>query len=91
MGVAGQIGENLLRSCEGALGIDHPLALAQRCEPIGEGIGVGQIEVLTEKLELAVAMGVLEFFEESTPKQTRQDPHREEEPWLARHPAIGIG
>ena len=41
MGVARQIGENLLRSCEGALGVDDPLALAKRCEPVRERIGVG--------------------------------------------------
>src|ERR1700677_1047481 len=90
MGVALQIGENLLRSCERSLGVDHPLALAHWCEPVGEGIGVGQIEVLAEELELAVAMGVLELFEEAAPEQPREHPDREEEARLARHPAVGI-
>ena len=91
MGVAGQIGENLLRSCEGALGVDDPLTLPQRHEPVGKGLGIGQIEVLAEELELTITMQVLKLFEEATPEQTREHPDREEEPGLARHPAVGIG
>jgi hypothetical protein len=32
VGIAGQIGKHLSRSCERTLGVDHPLALAQRRE-----------------------------------------------------------
>ncbi|MGC2033311.1 MAG: hypothetical protein WA642_25070 [Steroidobacteraceae bacterium] len=28
------------------------LALTERCEPVGEGIGVGQIDMLAEELQL---------------------------------------
>jgi hypothetical protein len=70
--------------------VDHPLALSQRHQPIGEGLGVGQIHVLTKELQLSIPMQVLKFFEEATPEQSRQDPHREEEPRLARHPPAGI-
>ena len=52
---------------------------------------VGQIHVFTKELQLPVTMQVLQFFEEATPEQPRQHPHREEEPRLARHPAVGIG
>ena len=44
-----------------------------------------------KNLSCTVTMEVLEFFEEATPKEARQYPHREEEPRLARHPAVGIG
>src|ERR1700691_1039694 len=90
MGVARQISENLFRSCERAFGVDDPLALTQWHEPVGEGISVGQIEVLAEELELTVPMGVLQLFEEATPEEAREDPDREGAPGLARHPAIGI-
>ena len=90
MGVAGQIGENLLRSCEGALGVDDPLTLTQRHEPVGEGIGISQIEVLAEELQLTIKMEVHKLFKEAAPEKTRQHPDREEEPRLARHPAVGI-
>src|ERR1700722_8892676 len=91
MRVARQIGEHLLGSCEGTFGVDHPLALSQWHEPIGEGLGIGQIEVLAEELELTGTVHVLQLFEEATPEQTRQHPNREKEPWFARHPAVGIG
>jgi hypothetical protein len=69
MGVAGQISKNLLWACEGALGVDDPLALTERCEPVRERIGVGQIDVLAEELQESVTMGVLKFLEEATPEQ----------------------
>jgi hypothetical protein len=43
--------------------------LAQRHEPVGESLGVGQIHVFTEELKLTVAMQVLQFFEEATPEE----------------------
>ena len=67
MRVARQVGQHRLGSCEGALGVDHPLALSQRHEPVGEGSGVGQIDVLAEELELPVTMQLLQFFEEAPP------------------------
>jgi hypothetical protein len=59
MGVARQIGEHCLGSGEGVLGVDHPLALARRSEPVGERFGVGQIEVFAEELEFTVTMQAL--------------------------------
>jgi hypothetical protein len=63
MGVAGQIGENLLGSCEGSLGVDDPLALSNRHEPVGKGLGIGQIEVIAEELQVAFShsLGQLEL------------------------------
>ncbi len=90
VGVAREISEDGLGSCEGALGVDDPLALTERCEPIGEDSGIGQIDVLAEELELSAPMGVLELFEEAAPEQAREHPHREEEPSLAGDPAFGI-
>ena len=47
--------------------------------------------MIAEELELPVTMQVLQLFEEATPEQAREDPHREEETRPARHPAVGIG
>ena len=57
MGIAGQIGENLLRSCEGALGVDHPLALAHAMRPVRVG-GLRQAPVLRTRAgtRLSVAL-----------------------------------
>jgi hypothetical protein len=46
-------------------GVDDPFTLAQRHEPVGKGIGVGQIYVLAEELQLSVTMQLLQFFEEA--------------------------
>jgi len=45
--------------------------LAQRREPVGEGLGVGQIHVFTEELQLPVTMQVLQFFEEAGAENRR--------------------
>src|SRR5271166_6937896 len=90
MGVARQVGENLLGSRERALGVDDPLALTHWCEPIGEGVGIGQINVFAEELQLPVTLQVLKFFEKAAPEEPGEHPHGEEEPRLARHPPVGI-
>src|ERR1700736_5065423 len=90
MGVARQIGENLLRPGERVLGVDDPFALTQRHEPVGEGVSVGQIDMLAVELELALAMGALQFFEEAAPEQPREHPDREKEPRVARAPAVAV-
>jgi hypothetical protein len=59
MRVARQIGEHRFRSCERALGVDHPLTLAQRCEPVGEVEGIEQVDVLAADSELTVTMSVV--------------------------------
>jgi hypothetical protein len=46
--------------------------------------------MLAEELQAPHAVGVLQLLKEATSEQAREDPDREEEPWLARHPSIGI-
>ena len=82
MGVARQIGERRFGSGEWALGVDHSLALAKRREPIGEDVGVGQIDVLAEELELPAPMGVPQLFEEAAPKQPRSTRTERKNPGL---------
>jgi hypothetical protein len=43
VGVSGQIREYRLRTCEGALGVDDPLALAKGAKPVGKCLGVSKI------------------------------------------------
>ena len=52
VGVARQVGQHRLGAGEGPLGVDHPLALAQRRQPAREGRGVGQRRMLAEELQL---------------------------------------
>lgn len=82
VGISGKVREYRLGSGERTLGVDHPLALAQRHEPVGEGVGVGQIHVIAEALELTRAMSALQFFEEGTPEQARQPRTERKNPGL---------
>ncbi len=69
VGIAGQIRQHCCGSGKRALGIDHPLDLAQRCQPVGEDDRIGQIGVLPEELQLAAAVCLGKFFQEAPPKQ----------------------
>ena len=53
MGIARQIRQHRRRPGEGVFGIDYPLALAQRREPVGGHRRIGQRGVLAEELQLA--------------------------------------
>ena len=90
MGVTGQVGQHHGRTGEGPFGVHHPFTTAQRFEPLGERVGVGQGRELTEELQMAVGVRLDQAFEEEPPKQPRQHPHREEETGLAGDPALTI-
>jgi hypothetical protein len=89
--IARQVGQHRPGSGERALGVDPPFASTQRCQPLGEGLGIGQRSVLTEELQLPCAMSLHEFFEEATTERPRQHAHRQEETWLATHPRLAVG
>jgi hypothetical protein len=63
VGVAGEIGKHCGGTGEGALGVDDPLDLPERCEPLGEAGGSGELGVLAKETEFAATMKLLEFFE----------------------------
>ncbi len=90
MRVARQVCEHCLGSSEGPLGVDDPLALSQRHEPVGKGLRIGQIDVLAKELQLPAPMQDLQLFEEASPEQAREHSDREEEPRLAWYPAVGV-
>ena len=53
MSIAAEIGQHLLRSCERALGIDHPFDRAQCIEPFSEGGGSDQGRQRAGEVQLA--------------------------------------
>jgi hypothetical protein len=79
MGIAREVSQHGFGSRKRPLGIDDPLELAHRLEPIGEGLGVGQHRVLTEERQFAGLMGVAELLKKETPEQPRAHPHGQEE------------
>ena len=90
MGVAGKVGQHLLRPGERRLGVDHPLPPALGREAGLEGAGLREPGKITKGPELALAMGLLETLEEEAPEQTREHPHRQEETRPAGDPAAAI-
>ena len=90
MGVARQIGEDGLRSGEGSLGIDDPLATAQRREGGGEGALVCERGEIAEEVQSTGVLQRGEAFEEEPAEQAREDAHREEEASLAGDPARSV-
>jgi hypothetical protein len=90
VGVARQIGEHRLRSGEGALGIDHPVAVAQRLQERGERFGLCQRLVLAEELELTGPVGGIELLAEEPPEQPREHPHGQEEAAPAGNPTFAV-
>ena len=87
MGVAGEIGEDGLRSGEGSLGEDHPCGAAQRRERGLEGALVGERGEVAEECEPTGLVQPCEPFEEETAEQAREHAHGQEEAWLAGDPA----
>jgi len=88
--IAGQIGQYSPRAGEGALGIDHPPALRQRCQPVGKGAGIRQRGMLTEESQLPSSMSLGERLEEAAAKQAREDAYRQEEAGFAGDPGLPV-
>ena len=87
MGVACQIGEHGLRSSEGLLGIDDPLAFAQRGEKGGEGGLVCKPGAIALELQAVRGMRGAEHLKKQPPEQARERPHGQEKARPARDPS----
>lgn len=56
VGVAREIRQHLIGPCERALGVDHPIAAMERLQEGAKCIDVGEIGVIAEEAEQAVAV-----------------------------------
>jgi len=83
MRIAAQILEHVLRTAEGSLGINHPLALTQRRQVTGESLRVAQRFQFSVELQLTGGMSFLQRMQKHAPEKTAEDLDREQEP--ARH------
>ena len=68
-----------------ALGIDHPLGLAQRRQEGSEGSRLGERGAVAEEREASGLVGSAERVEEQSPEQARENPYRQKEPRAAQH------
>ena len=86
MGIAAEIGQNLLGSCERALGEDDPLDSTQPIETVGECGGFGQGHECAGEAQFTRRECRLQPCEEQLTEPTGKDPHRQKEAWPTRHP-----
>ena len=86
VGVAPEIGEDLLGPAERALGVDHPVDPAQQGAVGGEGVGLGQRREVSGEAQPACGEGAGEALEEQSPEQPAEDLHRQEEAGRAADP-----
>jgi len=86
VGVAAEVTEGMLRSAEGTLGVDNPLAAEQRPQPGGKGLR------LSQKLELAmeVEFGPLEGCDELAAEDFPQHSDRKKERITGVNPSLVI-
>ena len=88
--VAGQVGQDSVGSAERSLGIDHPLALAQRGEEGLEGCRLGEGGVVGEELQPPGLVGGRQSFEEQATEEARKHPDGEKEAAPAGNPVFSV-
>jgi hypothetical protein len=87
MGVAPQIVEDLLWSCERAFGVNDPVELAERLQIASEGRGFDEAEELAEEPQVAGIERRLKAFKEQPAVESRENRDWEEELGTATNPA----
>ena len=88
MGIPADVVEDLCRSGERPLGVDHPFGVPNRRQIAPECRGLMQVAVRGEEVQLASGEGLLKVAQEQAPEHPRQHPDRQEEPWSAGDPAL---
>ena len=81
-------------SCEGALGVNDPLALAQRRQPVGERFGSARSTCSPKNFSCPSRCRPCSTSRKRRRNKREKHPHRQEESWLctapnARHRARG--
>ena len=90
VGVARQIRQHLIRSCERALGVDDPIGAMERLQECAKRIDVGEVSVIAEELERTVAMSGDEALQHQAPKQPREHAHRQKEIGPTWNPTFAV-
>ena len=91
MGIATQVGHDMLRRGKGRLGIDDPGLLPQWREEMLEGLAVHEGCCGPRTLEVALRIGTLEGGEIRAAKHPGERPHgKEKVAALGRNPAVAL-
>src|SRR6266704_5473659 len=90
MRVAREIGQDLLGTGEGLLGIDEPFSLAQRREVRSELVRILESAEIGEELQLAGSVHCFKTLQEQAPEQAGEHADRKKEAGLAGNPTLAI-
>src|ERR1700694_168865 len=90
MGVAREIGQDLLGTGEGLLGIDNPFGCAQGRESGGKCLRLIETDEIPKELQFTGIECCRQTFEEQPPEQIREVATRTKESGLAGHPTFAI-
>jgi len=90
MGVTAKVFQNLLRSAERRLGVNHPVFAAQPIEVGAKGRRLPQGRLLAEELELTARKELFEGIEDAAAKQGREYANGQEKTGTAGDPSIVI-
>ena len=90
MGIEGQIVKHMLRSCEGAFRVNHPVLAKERPEESVKGFLSGQRLEATRKSELALTKGVLQASDKLAAKDAAEHFHRQEKGITGTDPALVV-
>ncbi len=87
MGVTGEVVEDMFRSAEGSLRVDHPVDMVQRSDEGAEVFRVIEAFQIAEEPQLSPPEGSPQHREQLPAKDPAEHAHRQEEPVTRRNPA----
>jgi len=76
MGVTGQVVQNLLRTAEGRLGVNHPILAEEGTNQSPENLGIVKGLLISVKSELAFFEGPLQARHKLAAKHAAENLHR---------------
>src|ERR1700739_355195 len=91
MRISAYIVKHLLRSSEGAFGVDHPVVFFRRGDLHGEGAWIAKELQGSKELQLSGIERLLDALQKEAAKEARQHTEREKESGAATNPALSIG
>jgi len=88
--IARQVGQHRLGASKRPLGVDHPLALAHRCQPLVEEGTISQRRQFAEEPQPPRLVQAQQLFDEAPSHQPGQHAHRQKEARSASHPGLAV-
>src|SRR5215469_12591740 len=91
MRIAAEITQNLFGPGKGSLAVNHPVEPVKRRKVGGEGVGVGEIDKIGEKVQEPRAISSEKLLQEHASENAGENAFRQEVPGLAGDPPRSVG